>query len=199
MTRPIVAAPSLFFVCHVGLLAVAVVGFGGCKKDPPASAGGAAAGGAGGAGGAAPAPPPSAPPKAGTDADNKRIEALDLAVKIDGELATLERGEKVLADGRKVEAWITRTTPPLPKKMVVATVDDKGATTGALDLYYDDKGLLTFARAADGLFVFRMESLSVWLDNDQKVKQGLTPGVVKPRVDAITGDSRAALTLFGLR
>lgn len=162
-----------------------------CKKEEPAAPVKP--------GGAHP-PPASAPPAAGTDADNKRIEALDLAVKIDAALATLERGEKALPDGRKVEAWIARGTPSLPKKVVVATAgDDKGAPAGVVDMYYDDKGMLAFARAPDGLFIFKMESLALWLDTDQKVKRGLTPALVKPRVDALLKDNAAALTAFGLR
>lgn len=185
MMRFVVSSLCFAFV------SVSVVTTAACKKDEPAKP-------------AKPqgvhTPPPSAPPAAGTDADNKRVEALDLAVKIDAALAQLERGEKALPDGRKVEAWIARGTPSLPKKVVVATAgDDKGAPAGVVDMYYDDKGMLAFARAPDGLFVFKMESLALWLDADQKVKRGLNPAMVKPRVDALLKDSAAALTAFGLR
>ncbi len=161
-----------------------------CKKDPPAPA----------APVDAPAPPAASGPPPGSDGDTKRVEALDLAVKIDGALASLEHTEKKLPDGRKVEAWIKRdATPPVAQKIVLTTVDDKGVPNGVVDLYYDDKGLLTFARAPDGLFIFRMESLALWLDADQKVKRGVSPTVVKPRADALLTDNRAALTVFGLR
>jgi hypothetical protein len=66
-------------------------------------------------------------------------------------------------------------------------------------MYYDDKGMLTFARASDGLFIFRMESLALWLDADQNVKRGVSPSVVQPRTEALLADNRAALTAFGLR
>lgn len=172
------------------LLALGSFAFSACKKDappPPVVVD-------------APAHPAPAGPPAGSDGDSKRIEALDLAVKIDASLASLEHGEKTLPDGRKVEAWIKRDTkPPMPQKIVIASVDDKGAPNGVVDMYYDDKGLLTFARAPDGLFILRMESLALWLDVDQKVKRGLTPQVVKPRADALLGDNRAALTAFALR
>lgn len=185
---------TMRFVAHfvfTAVCAVVVLAAVACKKDEPA----------------APVkpegvhtPPASAPPAAGSDADNKRIEALDLAVKIDAQLATLERGEKALPDGRKVEAWIARGTRPLPKKIVVATAaDDKSVPASVVDMYYDDKGMLAFARAPDGLFVFKMESLALWLDADQKVKRGLNPATVKPRVDALLKDSATALTVFGLR
>lgn len=179
-------------VVAVAVAVVALVTVGACKKDPPAPVASDA-----------PAPPAPAGPPPGSDGDNKRIEALDLAVKVDAELPTLERAEKTLADGRKVEAWIARTaTPPVARKVVVHTVGaaaDAKAPGGVVDMYYDDKGMLAFARAPDGMFIFRMESLALWLDADQKVKRGISPAVVKPRADALLADNRAALAAFGLR
>lgn len=147
-------------------------------------------------------PPMNAPPPAGSDGDKKRIEALDLAVKIDAALPGYQRAEKPLPalDGktRKAEAWVENSTPPKPKKIVVTASDDKGGVE-TTDLYYDDRGMLQFARAPDGLFVFQLESLALWLDRSQNVKRGLSPSLTKTRVDAIMADNRASLLLFGLR
>ena len=172
-------------------LGLSFVTFAACKKDEPEKPA------------AEPRKQPeNAPTPAGTDADRKRIEALDLAVKIDAALPTYQHAEKPLPalDGktRKAEAWVEQGTPPKPKKIVVTVTDDKGVVE-TTDLYYDDKSMLQFARAPDGLFVFQMESLAVWLDRDQKVKRGLNPSLTKNRVDAIMSDNRATLLMFGLR
>lgn len=146
--------------------------------------------------------PVNGPTPAGSDGDRKRIEAIDLAVKIDAALPGYDRAEKPLpaleGKTRKAEAWVERSTPPKPKKIVVTATDDKGGVE-TTDLYYDDKGMLQFARAPDGLFVFQLESLALWLDRDQKVKRGLNPSLTKTRVDAIMADNRATLLMFGLR
>ena len=146
--------------------------------------------------------PINGPTPAGTDADHKRIEAMDLAVKIDAALATYERGEKALPElqgkTRKAEAYIDRGTPPKAKKIVITANDGKGLVE-TTDFYYDERGLLQFARAPDGLFVFQMESLALWLDRDQKVKRGLNPSLTKARVDSLMADNRATLVMFGLR
>ena len=141
--------------------------------------------------------PMNAPPPAGTDADTQRIQALDLAVKIDAALASYDSAEKVDAK-RKVEAWTERATPPKPRKIVITGTGTDGAPE-VTDLYYDDKGMLQLARAPDGLFIFQMESLALWLDRDQKVKRGLDPSLTKTRVDAIMADNRTTLGMFGLR
>jgi hypothetical protein len=172
------------------IITLAVASLTACKKDAPPPPDVVDA----------PAHPAPAGPPPGSDGDNKRVEALALAVQIDAALPSLEHVEKKLPDGRNVEAWIKRDAkPPVAQKVVVATVDDKGAANGVVDMYYDDKGMLTFARAQDGLFVFRMESLALWLDADQHVKRGLNPAMVKPRSDALLADNRAALTVLGVR
>src|SRR5688572_27746658 len=98
----------LVLACTLAATLAAVAAVGACKKDPPAPV-------------ATDSPPPQptpAGPPPGSDGDTKRIEALDLAVKIDAALPSLEHAEKKLADGRKVEAWIARTaTPPVAKKI----------------------------------------------------------------------------------
>jgi hypothetical protein len=181
---------TVFVATAAALVSLGTLGSMGCKKDPPPPPPVVDA----------PTPPAAKGPPPGSDGDTKRIAALELAVKIDGALATLEHGEKKLPDGRKVEAWIKRDAkPPVAQKVVVTTVDDKGAPNGVVDMYYDEKGYLTFACAQDGLFIFSMESLALWLDADQKVKRGLNPAAVKPRTDALLKDNSAALTTFGLR
>src|SRR4051812_12948216 len=55
--------------------------------------------------------PPSMPPP-GSDADQKRIDALALATQIDGQLSTFKHDEKpappnALGQARKAEVWFT--------------------------------------------------------------------------------------------
>ena len=154
-----------------------------------------------------PAAPPShepAPPPPGTDADKKRIEALDIAAKIDSGLAGFHHDAKPMAAGvageaRKAEVWFVDGKPLLPKKLVIAEVDPAGALTSSVDMYFDDKGYLAFVRAPDGLFVFKLEGLALWLDPQQRIKHGIKPEDATARVNELKSDMNAGLTLFKIR
>ncbi|MBI1945657.1 MAG: hypothetical protein HYS27_08175 [Deltaproteobacteria bacterium] len=146
-------------------------------------------------------PPQAAVPPPGTDADAKRAAALALAKGIDDGLAGFTRVEKELAaeaDGkaRAAEAW---HVGKLPKKLVIKIKDATGVVADTTDFYFDDAGHLAFVRAPDGLFVFSMESLALWLDREQRVKRGVTPGDARTRVDALKLQSAKALSTLGVR
>jgi hypothetical protein len=158
---------------------------------------------------AAPAPGPDqpalAPPRAGTDADNKKAAAQELATKIDASLATLQHGEKdlpqdVSATAHKAEAWWSEEGGKrTPKKLVLKTVDAKGTVTETTDLYFDDRGMVEYVRAPDGFFVFHDELLALWLDREQRVRPGLNPGVTSVRVDTLKKAMMTGLDAFALR
>lgn len=146
-------------------------------------------------------PPQAALPPPGTDADAKRAAALALAKGIDDGLAGFTRVEKELAaeaDGkaRAAEAW---HVGKLPKKLVIKIKDATGVVADTTDFYFDDAGHLAFVRAPDGLFVFSMESLALWLDREQRVKRGVTPGDARTRVDVLKLQSAKALSTLGVR
>lgn len=194
----VLAKAPLATVPLVALLAVAPLAAGGCKKDedkqavaakPPPKA---------------PAPPaapqPAAPPP-GSDADLKRQSALALAKGVDDALATFTRVEKDLPAGpdgkaRGAEAW---HVGKLPKKLVIKTKDATGVVSDTTDVYYDEQGRIGFARAPDGLFVFNMESLALWLDAEQRVKRGVSPNEARTRVDALKLEAAKALSVLGVR
>lgn len=194
----VLAKAPLATVPLAALLAVAPLAAGGCKKDgdkqavaakPPPKA---------------PAPPaapqPAAPPP-GSDADLKRQSALALAKGVDDALATFTRVEKDLPAGpdgkpRAAEAW---HVGKLPKKLVIKTKDATGVVSDTTDVYYDEQGRIGFARAPDGLFVFNMESLALWLDAEQRVKRGVSPNEARTRVDALKLEAAKALSVLGVR
>ncbi len=159
----------------------------------------------------APPPPkkvdPHGPPQmpmAGTDADNKRIAALDLQKKIDAGLATFQHDEKPMAAAagapqRKAECWWVEGTPRAPKKLVISDLDASGAVQSSVDMYFDDKGMLEYAHAPDGHFVFHMEGLALWLDPQQRVKRGVKPQDASARAKALKKDMNDALALFKIR
>ena len=137
---------------------------------------------------------PPAMPAPGSDADQKRLDALALANKIDGELSTFKHDEKPMAPDKKAEMWWIEAKPEQPKKLIVT--DNSGAAT---TYYFDEKGMLAYVRAADGHFVFRMEGLALWLDPEQRVKHGVKPQEASARAAALKKDQSQALTMFGLR
>jgi len=54
-------------------------------------------------------------------------------------------------------------------------------------------------RAPDGLFVFNLESLALWLDREQRVKRGVSPGEARTRVDELKLQAAKALSTLGVR
>lgn len=150
--------------------------------------------------------PPATPPEAsapppGTDADLKRTAALALAKAVDDGLAGYTRVEKDLqpeADGkgRAAEAW---AVGKLPKKLVIKIKDATGVVADTTDFYFDDGGHMAFVRAPDGLFVFNLESLALWLDRDQRVKRGISPSDARARVEQLRTQSAKALSALGVR
>ena len=145
-------------------------------------------------------PEPAAPPP-GSDADVKRGAALALGKAVDDALATFTHVEKELpagADGkaRVAEAWHVGKTP---RKLVIKSKDATGAVGDTSDFYYDEQGHLGLVRAGDGLFVFSMESLALWLDREQRVKRGITPAEARTRVDELKLQAAKALSALGVR
>ncbi len=148
-----------------------------------------------------PTPPQAAAPPPGTDADLKRAAALALAKTVDDGLGAFTRVEKELAadaDGtaRAAEAW---HVGKLPKKLVIKVKDATGVVADTTDFYFDDAGRMAFVRAPDGLFVFNMESLALWLDREQRVKRGISPGDARARVEQLRAQSAKALSSLGVR
>lgn len=146
-------------------------------------------------------PPQASAPPAGSDADVKRAAALALAKTIDDALATFTHVEKDLAPGpdskaRAAEAWHVGKTP---KKLVLKSKDATGVVADTVDFYYDEQGHLGFVRSGDGLFVFTMESLALWLDRDQRVKRGVSPAEARTRVDDLKLQAAKALSTLGVR
>lgn len=189
---PLAAVPFAALLVAVPLAA------GGCTKDEKKEA--VAAKPAPKAPAPPAAPQPAAPPP-GSDADLKRQSALALAKGVDDALATFTRVEKDLpagADGkaRAAEAW---HQGKLPKKLVLKTKDATGVVSDTTDVYYDEQGRIGFARAPDGLFVFSMESLALWLDAEQRVKRGVSPNEARTRVDALKLEAAKALSVLGVR
>ncbi len=147
------------------------------------------------------APPQAAAPPPGSDADVKRAAALALAKGIDDALATFTHAEKELAgeaDGkaRAAETW---HVGKLPKKLVIKIKDATGVVSDTTDFYFDETGKMAFVRAPDGLFVFTMESLALWLDRDQRVKRGVSPADARARVEELRLRSAKALSTLGVR
>lgn len=146
-------------------------------------------------------PPQAAAPPPGSDAEVKHHAALALAKGVDDGLATFTRVEKDLPAGpdgkaRSAEAW---HMGKLPKKLVLKTKDATGVVSDTTDVYYDEQGRIGFARAPDGLFVFSMESLALWLDREQRVKRGVSPNEARTRADALKLDAAKALSALGVR
>lgn len=154
-------------------------------------------------------PPPKAPPPPpqpaalppGSDADVKRAAAIALAKGIDEGLGGFTRVEKELAAGsdgkaRAAEAW---HVGKLPKKLVIKVKDATGVVADTTDFYFDDGGRVAFVRAPDGLFVFSLESLALWLDRDQRVKRGVSPGDARTRADELKLQAAKALSTLGVR
>jgi hypothetical protein len=173
-----------------------------CKKDDGDTAAGADGGGAHHKGvDSRPAPAMPAP---GTDADNKRLAALALATKIDGDLATFKHDEKTLdpalaGANKKAEVWWIEASPEQPKKVIVKELDASGNVQSQTDMYFDEKAMLTYAKAPDGHFVFHNESLALWLDPEQRIKHGVKPQDAGLRANALKKEMSAALTTFKLR
>lgn len=177
-------------------LALALTGVSSCKKDdnkeepaskPPPKA--------------APSPPQAAAPPPGSDADVKRAAAIALAKGIDDGLAGFTHVDKELAAGadgkaRAAEAW---HVGKLPKKLVIKIKDATGVVADTTDFYFDDGGRVAFVRAPDGLFVFNLESLALWLDREQRVKRGVSPGEARTRVDELKLQAAKALSTLGVR
>ncbi|MCC7074489.1 MAG: hypothetical protein IT383_24495 [Deltaproteobacteria bacterium] len=145
-------------------------------------------------------PQPAAPPP-GTDADLKRAAALALAKTVDDGLAGFSHVEKDLAagadgKGRAAEAW---HVGKVPKKLVLKVKDATGVVADSTDVYYDDAGHMAFVRAPDGLFVFNMEALALWLDREQRVKRGVSPGDARTRAEQLRAEAAKALVTLGVR
>jgi len=150
--------------------------------------------------GAAPAMPPPVqadlglPPK-GSDGDKKRIAALGLEAKIQGNLANLSNETKDMSNAptgekRQVKGWKDNATPARVHKLLISKLDGAGIIIDRTEMFFDDKDRLAFVRAADGLFIFDQERLALWLERDERLKRGLKPAKVAPRVEELLKDAK---------
>ena len=133
-------------------------------------------------------------PAPGTDADNKRVAAIELAKGIDGGLSTFKHDTKGLDGTSTAEAWWVEAAPMKPQKLIIK--DGAGAVT---TMYFDDKGMLAYAIAPDGIFIFHMEGLALWLDGEQRVKRGIKPQEAAARSQALKKSMTQGLEAFRLR